>query len=204
MIILRIDDVGRRVGDRPEQGSDGSLEYFDWWRQECGMVGTPALYGAVVSWLEPNSVERIQLSPEERWAVHGFDHVRGSVVSAKQMEQARARLNTEVYIPPFNVYDRQTIQNWEIAGGRYFLGGYEQRVAAGELPTRLGAVAYVPAYQMLYGRSRELLNRLPEAPKHPLVLTLHVPWEIDPGPVAELMNKIRDKLIPIEEVDAWL
>jgi hypothetical protein len=204
MIVLRIDDVGRREGDKPEQGSDGALRYFDWWRGACGLIGTPAIYGAVPAWLEPGAAARVDLQEPERWSVHGYDHTRGADVSADRMRESRLKLQTGVYIPPFNAYTRQTVLNWSEAGGSIFLGGYEGNISSSCLPSRVGAAVYMPACKELYGRASELVERIPATFGYPLVLTLHVPWETDPKPVRDLVERIRTLLVPVEKVLEWL
>ena len=204
MIILRIDDVGRVSGDLPEHGSDAELEHFSRWRSECGLTGTPAIYGVVPQWVTRHSIERFKLVGDERWAVHGFNHRVRARVTLKQMQLGRELTQADTYIAPFNEYTTQTVEDWGLAGGEYFLGGYELKVARGELPQLTAGVVFVPAYSRLYGMARDLLHLLDDLPKYPVVLTLHVPWETDPVPVRALIDKIRDQLVPIEEANKWL
>lgn len=204
MLVLRIDDVCRLSTDKPEQGSDGDLDYFMEWRKQSGLVGLPVVYGIVPAWLTDKGQKRLQeLRGEETTAVHGWNHLRGVKVTLFQMKLGKKLLATETYVPPFNHYSDRTIFNWGSVGGKFFLGGFEgEHHSHGHSPKTVREVTHLPAERDLYGRSEQLVTDIKS--QVPLVLTLHLPWETNPGSVAALVDKIRDQLVPLSQVEQWL
>lgn len=205
MLILRVDDVGRRPGDDPERGCDWDLSFFEDWCVRGGLVDVPAVYGVVPSWVDTTRIGRLRSKLAGTFAVHGFDHRQGAVVRLAQMFAGRIALDAVAYIPPFNAYSAQTVQDWGEAGGRYFFGGYESRVCPPGPPRLLGDVVFVPAYAPLYGHAATLLmTEFATLPDYPVVLTLHVAWEPDAGLVCKLIDRFRDKFVDISELERWL
>lgn len=201
MILLRIDDVGRVSGDTPEKGTDGDLHRFLNWRVECGLAGLPVYYGVTYNWLTLRSKECIGslLVGKEKWALHGYSHVRNASenVNISLLREAAAVLQTDVYIPPYNEYGEEGLSSWAAAGGKYFLGGYvKQHLMSNPYLT------YIPACIDLYGKATEI-NDVDKyaASSLPYVLTLHVPWERDTSVVKQLISKVRSRLVGVEAYD---
>lgn len=180
--ILRVDDVGRKPGDKPEYGTDNDLDYFFRWREAAGLYGLPVFYGVVPAWLSRRGLCRLKswLEGNERTAVHGWNHTKNTLVTLQQMVDARNLLQTSgalAYIPPFNRYDDRTLNYWREAGGQMFFGG----LVASKLPPRLEKdLIYLPAFGPFYGHIEEVLENLSlpqDQTEFPLVVTLHVPWD---------------------------
>ena len=207
MILLRVDDVGRLPSDPPEQGSDGDLRHFREWREAAGLVGLPAVYGVVPTWLSDTGRDYLATFDKaagEHIAVHGITHLAGEEPTVQDMRWARTRLlDADIYIPPFNAYTRDTLRNWHLAGGKYLLGGFfGEHHEYGVTPTYIGinGVLHFSADPLLYGRSWELLKRLDALPSAGCwVLTLHVPWETQPAYMQTIVDKIKPHLVTIEQ-----
>lgn len=204
-IILRVDDVGRKPGDKFDKGTDGDLDYFLAWRDACTLGGFPVIYGVTPAWLTRKGYKRLKtkLSATEKVALHGWNHARGLVLP-EQMRVGAMLLDTNIYIPPFNEYSADTMQDWHYAGGRYFLGGYERPL---DHPYQLGGqgVYHIPACKALYGHAVEMPTNfeafLPT--EYPVVMTLHVPWDKYED-AARVVNAVREYLVPLTVVDDYL
>ena len=136
--LLRVDDAGWRPEDK---SNDVGLEYFQRWRDAFGIAGHPVVYGFIPSTVTPKEVDwlRDNLKTGEEIAVHGWDHARDAIVTTEQMQAARnlfSGLVCNSYIPPFNVYDMQTMVNWgEVCPHGDFFGGFKgEHHNFGELP----------------------------------------------------------------------
>lgn len=210
MIILRIDDVGRKPSDTPEKGTDHDLSYFAEWRNKCGLIGLPVIYGVTPKWLNEDGFHWLKdnvcndYTPESL-AVHGYDHRFNAPVSLPQMIKGRTSLfDCLSYIPPFNLYDDKTIKDWADAGGKYFFGGmHVQHHTHGAHPRTIHGILHLPANCFLYGRAKELLEGIKSVrqKEKPVVATLHVPWEKDPSTVKELLEVIKPSLIPVCQLE---
>lgn len=207
-IILRVDDVGRKPGDEPDKGTDGDLDYFFAWRTACGLARFPVVYGATPTWLTRKGLNQLRkLSPIERVALHGWNHERGRV-TPEHMRVGSMLLNTDIYIPPFNEYDGETMKDWYEAGGRYFLGGYEQSVLSpyNWIDEASGNRMYhISAYKSLYAHAEKMPTNFHEIlpTTYPVVMTLHVPWDKFED-AAKVVNAAREYLVPITAVDNYL
>ena len=97
-----------------------------------------------------------------------------------------------------------------LAGGRYFFGGrHGHDHHLGHMPMRFGPVTHVPAYEPLYGRAPQLLERenlvrrLGASPA-PVVATLHTVWDDRAFmEVGELVSVMRPYLCSPTCVDRW-
>ena len=206
MIILRIDDVGRRPADTPEIGTDNNLTYFAHFRKLAGLTGVPVYYGVVPAWINTEGIEWIReyLEGDEKIAIHGHDHRYNAKISIKQMQQSMGIFNATTYIPPFNYYTDNDLTNWYQAGGKYWLGGRDQEHHQhGEDPVIVNDVVHFSACWPLYGRANELLKTFKTvklSPFAPKVMTLHVPWENDPRDVKLLIEAVAPYLTTIEKI----
>lgn len=194
--ILRIDDCGWNEQKQPDAG----LKYFLRFREAAGLAGLPCYYGFIPLCVSVRDIDLLEssLSDCEQIAVHGWSHERGEVVTAKEMQRAVRVLCRPVdwpfaYIPPFNAYTRNTIQQWSAAvtslGNKtVFFGGFPddtQSVDLGQRPSIVDRAIHLPAVRELYGRSYEIHDAAlraieqfkPDDP--PRVLTLHATWEKD-------------------------
>lgn len=204
MILLRVDDVCRKPGDSPTNGTDRDLEYFRKWERESGLIGVPAIYGVVPDWLSGAGYWYLQRNfAGDQLAVHGFDHAEGAIVTQSKMSVARKLLQSPSYIPPFNIYTVETLIDWRIAGGGYFLGGFDgEHHQWGHQPKMVEGLIHLPACKFLYGHATEILPNLPTLADFPLVLTLHVPWD-SPSEVYKLVSLIRDRIVSLSTVGYW-
>src|SRR5262249_19609361 len=146
---------------------DTGLEYFRGWRDAFGIAGLPVVYGFIPATLNDRELIwlRENLSGGEELAVHGWDHARGTSVTAEQMQTARRLFGAaglcRSYIPPFNAYSEWTVRDWaDACPDGYFFGGFPgdlQSVNYGPLPAACGHVLHLPACQLLYERAGQLL-----------------------------------------------
>lgn len=198
--ILRLDDVGRLNADPPERGSDRKLKHFRQWFEDCGMAGLPVACGVVPAWIDSTglSVVRELSTRGAIIAMHGWDHAKDVVVTTEQMKTGCKLLSTNVYIPPFNEYGARTMSGWRTACGGHsiFLGGFNlEHHFCGEAPYVWEQLTHYSAVPRLYGMAHDIINNLPMQSDHPLVITLHVPWEPDPVSVKRLVDKIKNDLV---------
>lgn len=200
-VVLRIDDVGRTPADSPEHGTDSDLTYFQEWREAIGLRGLPVIYAAVPQWLSSKGLDALNvIEPPERVAVHGWDHKKGWGPDLQFMELGRRLLgNTTVYVPPFNFYDMETMQNWSKVGGRFFLGGHEDYPSTSCLENR---VCHIKADASMYGKvfpvktailARELNDQV-------AVATLHIPWD-KISDVRGFAEEVKDYLVDLYKTD---
>lgn len=213
--ILRVDDVGRTPWDDPEEGTDHDLSYFDRWRKESGLAGLPAVYGIVVSWINPNGLQWMKnnIRYPEKVAVHGYDHKRGAIITPSMMAMSMDTLTTDSapysYIPPFNAYSNDTLHDWQSVGGKYFFGGFHgehhEFADIPLYPPSAPNVIHIPATRVLYGHAPEIIHNLSgtfSQRSYPRVVTLHVPWDRDISLVKSLVGHIKDHLVPVDTLDA--
>ena len=211
MIILRIDDVGRLSHDPPEKGSDPDLIYFEQWRSEAGLVNLPVVYAATPLWIHERGLHLLSnLQGEELSAVHGYTHDRGVQPTLTEMKRAGFLFRSLCYVPPFNDYTLETVNNWGLAGGKYFLGGWPgDHHDLGDKPVLTNGVIHLPACPLLYGTACDLLRSgravcQRTTGNQPLVLTLHLPWDQNPTPVKELVDAIKPLLVSPHYAARWL
>jgi hypothetical protein len=201
--ILRVDDVGRLSTDDPETGSDKALDNFFCWYEYCGLKDLPALYGVVPTWLNSEGLKRFKSEIPRRYrAVHGWDHVKGAAVLPCEFKAARKMIGGNVYIPPYNQYSKLELQRWKAVGGKYLMGGFnEEHHKYGPTARSIWGVTHVPAIPELYGKSPEIIHALETLPEHdhPLVVTLHVPWEVNWTYTRALIDLIRNSLVSLEQ-----
>jgi hypothetical protein len=205
-LILRVDDCGWT----PDKADDRNLEYFLSWRAALALpVDAHVTYGFIPVTLGFRELGRLEdeLGPNERLAVHGWDHADGAVVTAKQMRYGLRLLYTltldrlvdyaPAYIPPFNRYDHQTIRDWReqtyssfrgsLNCHSVFFGGFTDSAVGLNLSSdpimAVPGLLHLPAEKELYGRAAELLDRLPRwlekdhPDSAPAVVTLHATWD---------------------------
>lgn len=207
MIILRVDDVGRVPQNSPEEGTDLDLEYFQEWRAKAGLTRCPVCYGVVPQWISAKARLWLEYNilGNEELAVHGYTHGKGEEVTEDKMRTARIELcGASAYIPPYNEYTTATISSWRKAGGEYFFGGIDgEHHFYGEKPSRRHGTVHLSARRSMYGRAAEIQENLDKLEhgldkfEFPVVMTLHVPWDIDMRSVGSLVNRIRPYLVPV-------
>lgn len=188
--ILRVDDVGRKPGDSPEIGTDRDLLFFGQWRQKMNLQGVPIYYGAVPTWIDDIPAKWLDSLAPEIASVHGINHERKQSPTIAQLKEARAKFPSlpKSFIPPFNHYSRDTIENWRAAGGEFFFGGFNgEHHNYGQLPDMKGGCLHLPAAKELYGKVYEVTDALEKWQSHqcPLVCTLHVPWDASDNELEE-------------------
>lgn len=220
-IILRVDDCGWT----PDKADDRGLAYFREWRDAFGIAGLPVYYGFIPATLGMRELEWLSANidrPEEI-SVHGWDHAEGPV-ARKHMRFAvdlfsAGRLfsgDFPPYIPPFNRYDSDTINEWRwacnpIAGKSAFFGGFPddgQSLNYGPRPVAIdGRVMHLPALRPLYDRAGLILERLPEYLHfdYPIVVTLHATWDAkNLAALRPLRDALAPHLVGVQAAFEWL
>ena len=186
--ILRVDDVGWDVAEDGAKIKDEGLQYFTKWREAAGLQSMPVYYGVIPAMVDTPELEwlRDNLTGYEELSVHGWSHVRGSVVDRDRMELALNKFqdyrHCRSYIPPFNHYGVETLSAWAdagVLGEPIFFGGFhEEHHCYGHNISKVAGVYHLPAFQPLYDHSEPLIRKLDGWMdiQAPLVVTLHATW----------------------------
>lgn len=211
--IMRVDDVGQA----PEQHKpDRGLAFFRSWWDAGGWGEEPIYLGVVPGILSPVEMDmlfHIEDTTEATLSVHGWDHAKQILQSSDISRALDVMPRARTVIPPFNLYDENTIR---YLGRRIerpvLLGGFHEANAAGReadhpygpAPVVVDGVLHLSAGWLLYEhcyRMVEAVESFPD-PGYPVVVTAHLRWDIDffPG-VRALREALAGRLVSVDE--AW-
>jgi len=192
LFSIRVDDVGRKTGDTPENGTDGNLDFFQDWLAAINshFIGCPLpmSLGVTPTWITRAGWDRLKMiGGGSEIATHGFDHTlrRAWTIPVASMMQVSIELfekngmrRPRSYIPPYNDYRDDDVFAWFQAGGDVFYG-FDSRQKPWRVPQGKhyiscdGGPLYIQSHAtpISYGVANASMVVIAKP-----VVTLHVPW----------------------------
>lgn len=199
--IVRVDDVGQAVKqDDRDDMLRGFSEWYHCWK------GTPLYCAAVPGSMEKAEIRRLyDMVPKEFVAVHGWSHAREPLTRSQIARCLDALDSPSVVVPPYNLYNRSTLQACaELIKGPVLLGGFDGADHPyGREPCYAEGVLHVSADGRLYDKSGDLADALelnvPTA-DYPLLVVLHWRWDVGAKQSPErLARLLRPWMVTVED-----